>query len=181
MKNRNSLAFTFHLISAFFFSMLTFNACAKEGADIGKLTIEGKTLYKQHCTACHGVNGQGGQFAPALTGETFLDKWAGQSAYQVLRYIWYRMPPGEPGKLSPAESIQVLNYLLAESGLLTNDKKIPTNRLEMGSIVFPLPPGGVSPQKTIEVPPPPNPDPNPLDHIAPSPMLCWLSPPTMIG
>jgi alcohol dehydrogenase (cytochrome c) len=127
---------------------------------------QGNILYQEMCIACHGTNLDNGAFAPPITGDLFYGLWGGRSVAELQQYIKESMPPGSPGKLSDADSLELIAYLFQVEGIpagqqaLSLDSKTKTQLL-------PIPDSGLAVKETIEVPPPPNTVANPLDKITP--------------
>jgi quinoprotein glucose dehydrogenase len=65
--------------------------------------IQPEIVYGQHCASCHGQTLRGSEAGPALTGETFSNKWGQQSEQELLDRIRTTMPPSAPGSLRAAE------------------------------------------------------------------------------
>lgn len=78
----------------------------------------GRTVYREHCTSCHGSSLRGGanEFAaPALAGPFFFDAWSGRTVGELLRYSADNMPP--EGMLLPdADYVAVTAYVLQVLG-----------------------------------------------------------------
>lgn len=82
---------------------------------------QGERLYVQHCSSCHGENGQGlARLIPPLAGADYLALHRaelpcllrkGQNEPIVVNGIRYHnVMPGEPG-MSPAQLTNLLNYI----------------------------------------------------------------------
>lgn len=107
-----------------------------EGTELppGKGSVrEGETLYRTHCAACHGVNGEGLAVYPALIGRdprgedfgfaadpsiprTIGNYWS--HATTLYDYIRRAMPLFTPGVLSADETYAVTAYLLAANRVI---------------------------------------------------------------
>src|SRR5687767_14646274 len=60
---------------------------------------KGKALFTEHCARCHGLEMEGGQFAPQLRGFSFVFRWAGKPVSEFFSKITTTMPPGNAGTL----------------------------------------------------------------------------------
>jgi alcohol dehydrogenase (cytochrome c) len=79
-------------------------------------SAEGKTAYDRACLQCHGRYLDDGQFAPALRGAAFGQKWNGQPADQLFTYVSTKMPPDAPGSLNARAYAAITAYILQSNG-----------------------------------------------------------------
>ncbi|MBW2454320.1 MAG: cytochrome c [Deltaproteobacteria bacterium] len=86
----------------------------------------GVYLYGQHCSSCHGENGEGDEDTPALAGEGAFahDAPEGSSrevpfdtAADVVAYVKEEMPALEPGSLSDDVYWTTVAYALKQAGI----------------------------------------------------------------
>ncbi len=100
-------------------------------------TIEGAQLYSEHCSRCHGANGQGGA-AMELVGDRSLlateypDK--GIAVYwpwapTLFEYIQRSMPPDAPYSLSANETYAIVARLLEFNGLVEGGQPVDADIL----------------------------------------------------
>lgn len=86
----------------------------------GVYTIEqakrGEALYKRECASCHGTDLSGGEEATPLAGPAFLSNWDGQTLGDLSERVRVSMPPGDPGRLSRRQIVDVLGHLLRANG-----------------------------------------------------------------
>lgn len=97
----------------------------------------GKSVYEEHCSACHGANGKdgikdrlaGGQgtLASAKPIKTVGSYWP--YATTLFDYIRRAMPYQAPGSLSVDETYAVSAYILSLNGLLPEDGKLDKTSL----------------------------------------------------
>jgi mono/diheme cytochrome c family protein len=92
-------------------------------------------LIQQQCAACHGARLEG-RYGPPLSGPRFLGHWGGRSAEELRRYILARMPLGQPGTLTPQQTLDLLVYLLQANGLPSAE---PLSLEALPNIIFPKP------------------------------------------
>jgi cytochrome c len=98
---------------------------------------EGEHLYREHCQACHGVEGQGGPNDPLAGGRGSLDgrrpiKTIGSYwpyATTVFDYVRRAMPYPSPGALGDDELYSITAYLLHLNGLVDRDDVIDAETL----------------------------------------------------
>jgi hypothetical protein len=67
--------------------------------------LDGRQVYRQNCTKCHGKNGEGvkGKYDDTLVGDWSLEK--------LTRYIDKNMPDDDPGKCKGPEAEAVARYI----------------------------------------------------------------------
>lgn len=70
--------------------------------------------YWNHCASCHGQAMEGGQFGPALKGDSFSKKWLTGEA-KLLDYIEHSMPPANPGQLSHEQYRELVTLIESAS------------------------------------------------------------------
>ena len=73
----------------------------------------GEAVYKEQCAACHGDNLEGSGPMPPLAGKDFLANWQGKPVSDVFDKTQTSMPATAPGSLSPAQTADVMAYMLA--------------------------------------------------------------------
>ena len=88
----------------------------------------GDVLYKEQCATCHGDNLEGSGPMPALAGKDFLAGWQGKSVGDLFEKTHTTMPATAPGSLTPAQSADIVAYMLAASryktGAMELDAKV---------------------------------------------------------
>jgi mono/diheme cytochrome c family protein len=103
-------------------------------AERGRATFQGK------CASCHGSNVEGGEHAPALTGNIFWTQWGQLPVRSLYARIISTMPPDAPGTLSESEAIDVVSYILQANGLPGDGAAIENpNQLNMLKLGRPQP------------------------------------------
>jgi len=107
----------------------------------------GAATYARVCAACHGAKLDG---APALSGPGFQKKWGGKSADQLFATI-RSMPPGASDALTPAQSAEVLAFILKANGVPAGAEAIPADAALLAKRVIPI---AAAPAKSGDVPPP---------------------------
>jgi alcohol dehydrogenase (cytochrome c) len=99
----------------------------------------GKDAYVRYCGSCHGLDLEGQDVAPSLTGERFDLQWTGKSADVLLRHL-RRMPiapVADPGSLSDGTYSDILAYLLQASGMRSSETSLPSDAVAIGRLVIP--------------------------------------------
>jgi len=104
------------LLSSFLFCAIIATAQTPNGIYTAAQANAGAAIYSQRCAGCHGANFGGSGDAPALTGGTFLLKWRPKMVSELFGEILQNMPPGNPGSLGEAATLNVTAYLLERNG-----------------------------------------------------------------
>ena len=76
----------------------------------------GKLNYDINCASCHGVNLEGAAVVPALSGNTFANKWS-EAAIGSLAIELRQMPPGNTASLNESDYARLAAYILAFNGV----------------------------------------------------------------
>ena len=75
--------------------------------------VQGKQIYNQSCSMCHGVNGGGmPPVMPPLWGPDSFNDGAGMShAAKMAAWVYHNMPQNSPGSLTPQQAYDVSEYV----------------------------------------------------------------------
>jgi S-disulfanyl-L-cysteine oxidoreductase SoxD len=95
----------------------------------------GRGHYGQHCAVCHGPALEGSFVMPPLTGE-FIADWTGTSLADLYDKIQTTMPLNAPGTLRPANTADILAYLLKVNNFPAGQKELGAAPGELGAISF---------------------------------------------
>lgn len=88
----------------------------------------GEKTYGNICTGCHNLG--------SLSGSSFAQKWKGRPLFDLYEQISEKMPEDDPGSLTPAESAQVVAYLLKANGNPAGTQALPTDAAELKKILI---------------------------------------------
>jgi mono/diheme cytochrome c family protein len=83
--------------------------------------------YQKQCAMCHGRDLAGIDQSPALTGDDFLSKYQGQSISVLFDKIHKTMPAISPGSLSPAQTADILSFILSSNKYLAGTTALPSD------------------------------------------------------
>jgi mono/diheme cytochrome c family protein len=83
-----------------------------EGVYTDAQAKRGDGVYQALCVNCHGVELEGGEMGTPLTGPAFAANWNGLTVGDLFERIRTTMPQDTPGKLTTAQTADVLAYLL---------------------------------------------------------------------
>jgi quinoprotein glucose dehydrogenase len=89
---------------------------AKRGAD----------LYANNCGSCHGLELNGGESAPPLTGGEFMSNWNGLTLGDLFERIRGSMPADRPGTLTREQTTNILAHILRVSQFPTGTADLST-------------------------------------------------------
>jgi mono/diheme cytochrome c family protein len=76
----------------------------------------GEAIYKAECMRCHGLELEGGEMGPPLSGPAFSSNWNGLTVGDLFDRIRVNMPMDKPVKLPRAQYADVLSFLLSQQG-----------------------------------------------------------------
>lgn len=100
-------------------------------------------LYRGACAACHGDDLDGAAedadmgSGPPLAGRRFLRDWDGQSLASLYEYTRSSMPQRNPGQFSDQRYLNIIAYMLLESGAEPGDTKLtPANADDLTSVTI---------------------------------------------
>ena len=95
-----------------------------DGVYTKEQAIRGRTAYREECLKCHAENLAGGEAAPALVGDEFLQKWNGKTAGALFELIRKTMPSDDPGGLSSRQYSDMLAYILSANEFPAGQKEL---------------------------------------------------------
>jgi mono/diheme cytochrome c family protein len=100
----------------------------------------GGELYKaKQCALCHGADLGGVAQSPPLSGDDFVAKYADQSILVLFDKVQKTMPATNPGSLTPAQTADLLAYMLSASKYPAGDAELPADRDKLKAIQMPKP------------------------------------------
>jgi S-disulfanyl-L-cysteine oxidoreductase SoxD len=105
-------------------------AQAKRGADL---------YQSQQCAVCHGADLGGVGASPPLSGDNFLSVYSGQSILVLFDKVQKSMPQSSPGSLTPAQTADLLAYMLSVNKYMAGDEELPADREKLKTIQLPKP------------------------------------------
>lgn len=82
----------------------------------------GKAAYERHCTECHHVSLRGTGHGPPLVGASFLSKWSGGPANELLQYIRNSMSTTVPATTGEGVFADMTAYVLRANGFAAGDR-----------------------------------------------------------
>jgi S-disulfanyl-L-cysteine oxidoreductase SoxD len=101
-------------------------ASTNDGAFEVSQAARGKVSFLKNCsTGCHMPGLTGGERAPALAGDVFLQRWKGQTLEDLFMRIKSTMPQQNPQSLSDQTYADVLAFILQANGLPPGAHELP--------------------------------------------------------
>ena len=79
----------------------------------------GEETYYNSCVNCHPK----GTYA----GPSFKSNWAGRPLSDLYDWVLTKMPKNDPGTLTPAESVEVIAYILQQNKMPAGKTALPAN------------------------------------------------------
>lgn len=76
----------------------------------------GEALYLDECSRCHSETLGGSEFGPPVVGISFVATWKNRTAGELFELVRTTMPQDSPGRLSGAQSAEVLAFILRRNG-----------------------------------------------------------------
>jgi alcohol dehydrogenase (cytochrome c) len=83
----------------------------------------GRALFQARCASCHATDLGGGE-GPQLAGANFIAGWGTRTARELVNTIRTTMPPGNPGSLDEATSVNLAAFILAANGATPGDQAL---------------------------------------------------------
>ena len=99
----------------------------REGVFTKAQAARGLSLYRAECARCHGETLMGGEDAPGLVDNDFLEKWNGKSVGEMVELIRKTMPSDGPGHLTRKQCVDMTAYLLSANKFPTGEKELDTD------------------------------------------------------
>src|SRR5262245_1740930 len=96
----------------------------------------GKQVYHDACAVCHLDNLQGDAVSPPLKGSTFLARFAGSTAHEMMQAIRSTMPQNAPDSLGDRAYVDLIIYLLQANGSPAGSIELALDVAELEKIVI---------------------------------------------
>jgi mono/diheme cytochrome c family protein len=99
----------------------------------------GAVLYQSQCAECHGADLGGVAASPPLSGENFLSVYSDHSILVLFDKVQQSMPQTNPGSLTPAQTTDLLAFMLSVNKYSAGDEELPADREKLKTIQLPKP------------------------------------------
>ncbi len=99
----------------------------------------GAVLYQSQCAECHGADLGGVAASPPLSGDNFLSVYSDHSILVLFDKVQQSMPQTNPGSLTPAQTADLLAFMLSVNKYSAGDEELPADREKLKAIQLPKP------------------------------------------
>ena len=96
----------------------------------------GSDVYRRACAVCHLAGLEGDAVSPALVGPSFLGRFAGQTAHEMVQAVRASMPQNAPDTLGDRAYVDLIAFLLAANGGRTGASELPLDVAELEKVVI---------------------------------------------
>lgn len=107
-----------------------------DSVDTATQAKRGETVYSASCSSCHAPDLSGSGQASPLIGKDFNDAWDGQTLADLFDRIQTTMPADAPGTLKPAESADVVAFILSKGNVPAGEAELPADAAALKEIKF---------------------------------------------
>ena len=110
-----------------------------DGVYTAAQATRGATVYKDSCASCHGDDLSGGGQTPALTGKEFNGDWNDLTLSDLFDRTRLSMPADKPGSLTPAQTADVIAFLLSKGDYPAGQTELPADGAALKALKFASP------------------------------------------
>jgi S-disulfanyl-L-cysteine oxidoreductase SoxD len=110
-----------------------------DGVYTAAQAARGQKIYADSCSSCHGDDLSGGGQAPALAGKDFNVDWTDLAISDLFDRTNGTMPADKPGTLTPAQTVDVLAFLLQKGNFPAGQAELATDSAALKEIKFVAP------------------------------------------
>jgi mono/diheme cytochrome c family protein len=107
-----------------------------DGVYTAAQAARGQKIYADSCASCHGDDLSGGGQAPALAGKDFNVDWNDLAMSDLFDRTHGTMPADKPGTLTPAQTADVIAFLLQKGQFPVGQTELPADVPALKAITF---------------------------------------------
>ena len=96
----------------------------------------GEKVYTDSCASCHGDDLSGGGQTPSLAGKEFNGDWNDLPISDLFDRTRGTMPADKPGTMTPAQTADVIAFLLEKGHFPAGQTELPTDAAILKPIKF---------------------------------------------
>jgi mono/diheme cytochrome c family protein len=96
----------------------------------------GERDYGAVCASCHGAELAGGEHAPPLAGDAFLQRWQQKTVGDLFERIRTTMPQQSPNSRSSQAYLDIVAFILQANGFPAGKTDLPADPSELKGIVM---------------------------------------------
>lgn len=105
-----------------------FTRSSRDGVYTTRQATAGQERYALMCQGCHTV--------ASHTGPAFVNVWNGRPLSELFDFIRETMPKGDPGVLTPDETVELVAYLLKMNRMPAGSGDLPSDPAALKTIRF---------------------------------------------
>jgi mono/diheme cytochrome c family protein len=99
----------------------------------------GEAVYTQACASCHQADLSGDGQTPALVGKDFNVDFNDTTVGDLYDRVKISMPADKPGSLTPADTTDVIAFILSKDGFAAGQAELPADGAALKTIKFVAP------------------------------------------
>jgi mono/diheme cytochrome c family protein len=107
-----------------------------DGVYTAAQATRGQKIYADSCASCHGDDLSGGGQTPALAGKDFNVDWNDLAMSDLFDRTHGTMPADKPGTLTPAQTADVIAFLLQKGNFPAGSAELPVEAAALKGIKF---------------------------------------------
>lgn len=96
----------------------------------------GEKVYADSCASCHGDDLSGGGQTPSLAGKEFNGDWNDLTISDLFDRTRLSMPADKPGTLTPAQTADVIAFLLQKGNYPAGQTELPSDPAALKGMKF---------------------------------------------
>jgi len=86
----------------------------------------GRDTFRSRCTECH--------TSTEFSDSSFKFKWSRRTVGDLYEFISTSMPDDAPGSLTPAQSIDIVTYIMQMNDFATGPRELPAEQARLDAI-----------------------------------------------
>lgn len=110
---------------------------AQDGLYTAEQAARGEALYDEQCASCHGpIRAIVPEVAALLGDHTFRNTWRGRPLGELFGFIRETMPQDAPETLTPAQTADLVAYILSGNRLAAGETPLPDDPEQLPHVLF---------------------------------------------
>lgn len=115
----------------------TAQSALQDGIYTEEQAARGEALYDEQCASCHGpIRAIVPEVAALLGDHTFRNTWRGRPLGELFGFIRETMPQDAPETLTPAQTADLVAYILSGNRLAAGKTPLPDDPERLPHILF---------------------------------------------
>lgn len=109
----------------------------QDGIYTEEQAARGQALYDEQCASCHGpIRAIVPEMAALLGDHTFRNTWRGRPLGELFGFIRETMPQDAPETLTPAQTADLVAYILSGNRLAAGETPLPDDPEQLPHVLF---------------------------------------------